>query len=766
MIKLSSKRNYLQLRDPHVVLTRQSPLRKNLIASAVSAALFTAYVPIVEAAAIVVNTATGTYQVLSAADSLTVTSSGSLVNGNCPINSGGTYVEVSLCTIHDDSSITPFGSISIAGSIGDVYLPFSSITGGFTVSPDGVTGDLRLSNTDIILNNGAITSIYLYDDAGTITNNGTIITTGLNSTGLTLGGDRTSINALTNTSAGQISGASYGFSNRPSGGSTIASFNNQGSITGGLAGIDLFSGWYYGDTTNPAGIDQLNNTGTISGSGANGNGIYLDGSEGAVHINTVENSATGSISGTGTGNGIQLGGALTQITTITNLGTIAGGITGYGISNQSGLIGTLNNAQGASNAAGALTFTGTLPTNYNIIINSTTNYGQLAVTDPAGLMNFGISSLSAELVTEGHTYQDVITGVAPGDIVGTGALTVGGYIVGASSGYDYHLVYHALNTWWLDILASGPSAEDTQASLRQSAYTLRSAYNMQTALVNAGLNYDCTTFDNNGVCLSAGGRFTSVDSPAMNTAGALLIAAYSPTEQVRVGAYLDQNLSTNNTPSIRLSNNKPMRGVFGVWNENPDRTGFEIRLAAGYSDKDLTVTRSVIGTSEAGTGHSSLTSTAASATLSYGKPLGNSRWMASPYAGIRYSKVKRDGYTESLTADVTTPLTYADLSQKTTTALVGMRLNGQVAEKTYLMGSIGLEQDLNHDVNHYAAIGVDDIAQFAFNPDVKRTRPVASVGAAYVISPTQLIYAQALYSQEAFQSSGSATGLIAYQVGF
>ena len=403
--------------------------------------------------------------------------------------------------------------------------------------------------------------------------------------------------------------------------------------------------------------------------------------------------------------------------------------------------------------------------------NDSGHYGQLSVIGTySGTTTFGISTLSGGLNAVG-LHQNVITGVVPlvsgKGIYGTTGFTTNQYLSGTSNNYTYHLIYDGSN-WDLDILSfiSVLSSEDTLASMQRSAYALRSAYNMQSALINTGLNYDCTVFDRNGICLSAGGRYTSADSPSMNTSGALLIGTYRLSENFRIGAYLDQNLSTNNTSGVHLSNSSPMGGVFGIWNQHPDRTGFEVRLATGYSDKDITITRGVIGTSEAGSGNSSLTSAAASATVSYGNHLGDSRWIASPYAGIRYTNIKRDGYTESLSTGVTAPLTYAGLSQKTTTALVGVRLDGQVGDKTYLMGSVGLEQDMDHSVDKYAATGVDGITPFAFNSDIKRTRPIVSVGAAYAVAPAQAISVQVQYRQEAFQPTGSATGLVTYQIGF
>jgi len=96
------------------------------------------------------------------------------------------------------------------------------------------------------------------------------------------------------------------------------------------------------------------------------------------------------------------------VTTLNNNGTISGVFAGIGnrgtittLNNNGtittlinhGTITTLNNKQGAS-GNNPLTFVGRLGTNYNIIINSTTDYGQLSISNPFGTLAFGISPTS------------------------------------------------------------------------------------------------------------------------------------------------------------------------------------------------------------------------------------------------------------------------------------------------------------------------------------------------------------------------------------
>lgn len=313
----------------------------------------------------------------------------------------------------------------------------------------------------------------------------------------------------------------------------------------------------------------------------------------------------------------------------------------------------------------------------------------------------------------------------------------------------------------------GPSLADTTSSLQASASQLRGSYNLQSAIINTGLSYDCTTFDKNGICVSAGGRVTDTNNPSTNSQGALLIASYRANEQWRIGAYLDQNLSSNDARGVNLDNNNPMGGVFAVWNQNTDGTGYQVRLASGYSDKDVTISRSAFGsTGEAGKGDSSLQSQAYSATISRGFQLNNTRWIASPYLGLRYTKIKRAGYTEDSSADVTTPLTYSALSQETTTALVGVRFNGQLGDKINLMASAGIENDIAHNTGDYAATGVDGLTPIAFNQNIRHIRPVAQAGIRYAVDKRQTVGANLGYRQEAFNSSHSLTAMVNYEIGF
>ncbi len=127
------------------------------------------------------------------------------------------------------------------------------------------------------------------------------------------------------------------------------------------------------------------------------------------------------------------------VDSLTNTGSIEATATGmgtfvaYGVRN-TGLISTFNNAQGGngtSPSTRALTYNGNLPTNYNIIINSSNHYGQLAVSSGTGTTTFGISSLSTTNSSIlNSTLDSVLSGVASSLLLNTS---------GTSNGYTFVL---------------------------------------------------------------------------------------------------------------------------------------------------------------------------------------------------------------------------------------------------------------------------------------------------------------------------------------
>ena len=280
------------------------------------------------------------------------------------------------------------------------------------------------SGTTVLNNEGAIIRV---SGAGAITYGGVLAEGGasgniiynygtISAGGQTLQIDNSSNNTLINYSTGLIEatgGSAVQHGSQLGGASSI---DNRGSITATAYGVTASTRSGYTSSY------TFTNSGTISTNTTSAAAVLLNSTSA-----TATNSAAGSItsgyngidssattlvfSNSGMIDATNHGLALTNTNaTITNTGTIKGAARGIKNNN---IITTLNNSQGVGNVNGALTYEGTLPANYNIIINSTSNYGKLSVTSGTNSLIFGIHNTSN--VTSG-TYEDVLTGVSTSNL--------------------------------------------------------------------------------------------------------------------------------------------------------------------------------------------------------------------------------------------------------------------------------------------------------------------------------------------------------------
>jgi len=465
------------------------------------------------------------------------------------------------------------------------------------------------------------------------------------------------------------------------------------------------------------------------------------------------------------------GGAV--ITSITNTGKLEGLSLGTDTDIRNyGTIGELNNLQGFL-TSDPLTYRDNLPTNYNIIINSASDFGQINFSSPSLSTTFGISSLTGTSIgAAGTRYQNVISGLASTSITNEDTLLT--YINGLTTA-TYKLVeddLSAANTWDLLILSmtggpSGPSSADTQSSLNTLSKSLRSSFNATVMSSNyANMNtYDCNLFDKNNMCISAGGRITTIDNPSSHHSAAVVVLGHKISPHIRIGGFLDQSVNHNMPSGVDMSNKNPMAGAFLVWNHQADGLGLQMKLANAYLDKDVTTSRAVVGTSEAGRGRTDLNTQSYVGELSYAFNYQDST-IVRPYFALRYTRIKQDGYTEDTTASVTSPLTYAKLSDRSTSALMGVKVNHALTPKTNLTASLGVEQDLDHKSDQLIATGVSGLTSENFNNNIRHTRPVASLGAYYAVAKNQRLSGDIYYQQLPFQSTDSATAYLNYMIGF
>ncbi|WP_422690420.1 autotransporter domain-containing protein [Candidatus Methylopumilus universalis] len=365
----------------------------------------------------------------------------------------------------------------------------------------------------------------------------------------------------------------------------------------------------------------------------------------------------------------------------------------------------------------------------------------------------------------GSTYNSYSVGTGVGNVAATNSnLTI---YEGYGVGYPFGLSFFPRIWNGTIFYSAGPSAADTQSSLNTLSESLRSYFNATAMAMNyANMNtYDCNLFDKNNMCISAGGRITTIDNPSSHHSAAVVVLGHKISPHIRIGGFLDQSVNHNMPSGVDMSNKNPMAGAFAVWNHQADGLGFQMKLANAYLDKDVTTSRAVVGTSEAGRGRTDLNTQSYVGELSYAFNYQDST-IVRPYFALRYTRIKQDGYTEDTTASVTSPLTYAKLSDRSTSALMGVKLNHSLTPRTNLTASLGIEQDLDHKSDQLVATGVSGLTSENFNNNIRHTRPVASLGAYYAVAKNQRLSGDIYYQQLPFQSTDSATAYVNYMIGF
>jgi autotransporter-associated beta strand protein len=238
---------------------------------------------------------------------------------------------------------------------------------------------------------------------------------------------------------------------------TITTITNNGIISGAEL---IFNG------TVGSNITTIINTATMSSTIAairNAGVISLINNSGTISSNDQTVRNTGSI------------------LELINTGAIVG--TNAGIRN-SGVITTLHNQQG-SNGGSPLTYSGTLPTKYRVLISGPTTFGKLFAMGVTGSTEFGVSrfsTISTSILNT--TFANVLVGITPANL-GLGSATT---ISDVSNGYSYTLTQTNLltNSWSLIITACRDCQISSGTSVGLSSFGANSVLSGGTLVLLSG----------------------------------------------------------------------------------------------------------------------------------------------------------------------------------------------------------------------------------------------------------------------------------------
>ena len=598
--------------------------------------------------------------------------------------------------------------VNNTSNFGKVAFTNASGTTSFGVHPSSTLAEGTYSSIISGLSSGGITSgtsgIHSNSNACSNVNSGTV-TFSSDCAELDINGDASDI---TIESGVTISGT----------GEYDWTLNNSSGTT-----WDLISTAQLDDAVNTGINTSLNNLGTIT---------------------AVANSANGLLN-----NG--------TFATLTNRGLITSN-NAYGINN-AGTITTLNNLQGASSSA--LTYYGQLPVNYNVIVNSTSDFGKITFSSSSGSTNFGVHSTST--LESNTTYSSVLNGLNSSEI----ASGTSGSHVSGSLRREWTLINSSGNLWDLVVAADQDITSDTGTSVSQSVKpNVVLGFNNLTSVTEvnfANMNtYDCDLFGKDNICLSLGGRYTSFNAPKTETGSAVLVLGHKISDRLRLGAFHHKNLRHKTPESLKLSDKTPMTGFLVVWNQNPNHLGFQLKLANAQQQKNATLMREVVGISELGIGKTVIEAKSYVVELQYAFKYSEDTLLR-PYFAARSATIKQDAYTET---GNNSPLSFNEINDISATILLGIKFQTNLKEKLSLKGSVGVENDIKHKVDNLVPTGIPGLSPVSLSDDFKKTRPVVSLGFDYEQRSNHRFSGVIQYQELPYQSKTESNAYLYYTFGF
>jgi hypothetical protein len=575
---------------------------------------------------------------------------------------------------------------------------------------------------------------------------------------------------------------------------------NYGQITGDVSNSYIFynyaSGTIYGTVTNNT-SSVITNYGILQNSMANG-GL-------ATNYGTLSSSLTN----TGTFNNYGfINGPITNTGTFTNNGTIGSSISApVAINNQGTLVnvgnqtvfGNISNNGSIKllTAGDKLTVNGSYAQSatgsFTTVIASETNFGRLESTQPLNIANGSaiVATIDPRLrIGPGTVFQGVHKGT--GTPVETEIK-----VYTDRPRYKLKAVWSGpdVNLEWASTYY-GALSDQTLSSVAPLQGPTLNALHQRYAVLNAVMEYDCNKFDKHNFCISAQARATGFGT--QTTGAGVFNIAHRPTEQTRVGAFLDYQVAAGNpitdpsavgagvvnSGSVNYGyNSATFGGYLGFsetgYSEHIVNRGLQAFVSGGFNPGKLQTTRALMldpygldfVDSQPGTGTASLNAYYARGMLGYGVGL-TERATLMPYLGVRYTDVSRGGYVEKYNSVVTQPLVFNAFYERLVTGFGGMMLNGQVTDRFGVLAGLGAELDFSRSASSFSGFSPlpiqDSLFAFGFlhGGAWNGFRPTGTIGAYYDVMPNHRVSLNGYAGQQAFTTRTFTSTMLGYQIAF
>ena len=491
----------------------------------------------------------------------------------------------------------------------------------------------------------------------------------------------------------------------------------------------------------------MTDLGTLGGTNSSASAVSADGSVIVGQSNLTGDSAYHAFKYTGS--------------TMTDLGTLGGTNSSASAVSADGSV-IVGYSYLSGDAVGhAFKYTGSTMTDLGTLGGT---WGVANAVSANGSVIVGYSNLAGDSVTHafkytGSTMTDLGT-LGGADSFATAVSADGKVIVGWSNTTG-DIATHA---FVYNNEAAGPlvDVQNTYTALSSNSYQLNSILNAQNTLLSVSLNYDCTVYGANNVCVGVGGRYTNVSNPTTTQTAGNIQLGYRPHPSFRIGAFLDQGISTTTPSNYTVNNSQPLAGLFAVYAPTGTALGPQVKVSGAYGSNGATIARTTLANTEAGQGNSTLTTQGAQLEAAYGIAA-NESWIVSPLAGVRASSVSRNGYTE--TAGASFPITYNSVTQSATTAYAGAKVMGYVLPKVSVGANAGVEQDLNSSVSNYSG-SIYYLGGFSLAaPSIQKTRAFVGANTAYWLDKNERVSLGVYYNQQSLNTSNGITAMLNYTIG-
>ena len=186
----------------------------------------------------------------------------------------------------------------------------------------------------------------------------------------------------------------------------------------------------------------------------------------------------------------------------------------------------------------------------------------------------------------------------------------------------------------------------------------------------------------------------------------------------RIGGFLDFSTAPDDYTGVSDVSMMPMLGLFLGYSDAPDGTGLQARAAAAYQHGSADFTHfNLLGTATVAKGDAGFDTWGIGGELGWGWGIGSSQ-VLTPFVGIIYATSTRDSYKDGTDGGaVTDPLSFDSYGASYTTGILGLRLNGPLADSVSYRLGVGLEGMISSDLDAFEVSG--DFGSASYQSGVK-----------------------------------------------